>query len=382
MKKILLLSPFFYPEPISTGKYNTVVAKELSKEVDSIDVFCAHPIYPKWKVEPSDKQLDGITAIRGGRWLKFPNNVLLRRAVLEIWFCFFVFFKLITSNKKYTHIVAIFPPSLFMLLVPILTKKSKLVGIVHDLQGIYANRKAGKLKKTIFSIIKWVEKRSFKACDKLIFLSEDMMKLAEKEYNLDHSKNVVRYPFVTINEFKNKENLNSIIPNSQKSIVYSGALGEKQAPEKLVNFMEQFVAQNSDFKAYIFSQGPIFDSLKLKYTNITFNSLVDENDLSELLLRSSIQVLPQETGTSDGSLPSKLPNLLASGCRILCITDAGSELVRLLNDYSLAEVNHNWEVEDLILQTTKLVNKINSNDSDQTLLNKFTKSALVDSVIN
>jgi hypothetical protein len=136
MKNILLLSPFFFPEPISTGKYNAVIAKELSKEVNSIDVLGAHPIYPKWKIEPTDKQLDGITAIRGGRWLKFPNNVLLRRAVLEIWFCLFVFFKIITSGKKYTHIVAIFPPSLFMLCVPFLSKKAKLIGIVHDLQGI------------------------------------------------------------------------------------------------------------------------------------------------------------------------------------------------------------------------------------------------------
>jgi colanic acid biosynthesis glycosyl transferase WcaI len=75
---MLFLSPFFFPEPISTGRYNTVIAKEFS-----IDVLCPHSIYPKWKVEPTNRQLDGINAIIGGD-LRFLGDVLLRRAVLEL----------------------------------------------------------------------------------------------------------------------------------------------------------------------------------------------------------------------------------------------------------------------------------------------------------
>lgn len=381
MKKILLLSPFFYPEPISTGKYNTIIAKELSKEVESIDVLCAHPIYPKWKVDPTDKQLDGITAIRGGKWLKFPHNMLLRRAVLEVWFCLFVFFKIISSGKKYTHVVAIFPPSLFMLCVPLLSKKAKLIGIVHDLQGVYANQNAGFLKKTIYGAIRWVEKKAFNSCDKLIFLSEDMKKNSEKLYSLEHNKNIVRYPFVTINKFINNQKLIHIIPDGQQAIVYSGALGEKQAPNKLATFMSAFVDKNPDFKAFIFSQGHEFETLKGEFNDIEFFSLVDECDLPELLLRSTIQVLPQESGTSDGSLPSKLPNLLASQCRILCVTDPDSELVRILDSYSLSTVSHTWDVDTLIIKTEKLL-ETKKVYNDEALLAKFTKESLVNSIIN
>jgi glycosyltransferase involved in cell wall biosynthesis len=380
MKDILLLSPFFYPEPISTGKYNAVVAKELSVEVDGVDVLCAHPIYPKWKVEPTEKQLDGVNAIRGGRWLKFPRNVLLRRAVLELWFFFYVLFKMYSSKKKYSHIVAIFPPSLFMMIVPMLSKHSKIVGIVHDLQGVYAKQNSGLVKRIIFGAIKKVEAHAFSCCDKLIFLSEDMKESARVGYSLKNEC-VVHYPFVTINAFENSGNLKDIIPDGEISLVYSGALGDKQAPELLAQFMEEFVSENPSVIAHIFSQGPIFENLKSSYPKINFHGLVDESDLPELLMRSTIQILPQTTGTSDGSLPSKLPNLLASKCKILCITDAGSELVRILEVYTQSAVSNNWDMSELKKLAAELLKVRCIESDDSKLLNMFKKESLVTTII-
>jgi hypothetical protein len=49
--------------------------------------------------------------------------------------------------------------------------------------------------------------------------------------------------------------------------------------------------------------------------------LVAREHLEELYLRSNLQIIPQKPNTSKGSFPSKLANLLASGCNILLITD-------------------------------------------------------------
>lgn len=381
MKDVLLVSPFFYPEPISTGKYNSLIAQEIEGSADSVDVLCSHPIYPKWEVEVTDKQLDNVKAIRGGSWLKFPKNALLRRAVLEVWFLFYVTHKLFFSRKRYSHIVAIFPPSLFQLCIPLFKKKAKVVGIVHDLQGVYAKRDANVIKKIIFGAIKFFESIAFKSCDQLIFLSEDMKRVAIAEYDLNKDKSVVHYPFVTIDNFKNSNKLTSIIPDDAISLVYSGALGEKQAPKKLASFLSFAVSNNSNINAYIFSQGPEFEELKKQFPLIDFYSLVEEAQLPELLLRSSIQVIPQESGTSDGSLPSKLPNLLASKCKILCITDPGSELVRLLDAYSRAEVSHEWDNSKLFELTKILLAKENIDSDDQELLDMFTKKSLVERIL-
>ena len=380
-ESVLILSPFFFPEPISTGKYNTLLASSLNDEGFDVDVLCCHPLYPKWVVEKTVVQLKGTNAIRGGGWLRFPSNTYLRRAILEVWYLLFVFNKLVVRKGKYSHVIVIFPPSLFMMCVPFFVKKAKLIGIVHDLQGIYAGNESNTVKKIIFRLIKRVEKVSFNSCDKLIFLSEDMKRVAENVYDLDAVRNVVRYPFVTIDKFVNNSKLSGTIADGQNTIVYSGALGEKQAPLKLASFMSAFVSKNSDFKAYIFSQGPEYEILRKEFSNISFFPLVDESDLPELLLRSTIQVLPQESGTSDGSLPSKLPNLLASECKILCITDPGSELVRILNGYSLSTVSHVWDNESLIDEAEMLL-KSKKVEKDNNLLKRFTKQALIKTIIH
>ena len=50
---------------------------------------------------------------------------------------------------------------------------------------------------------------------------------------------------------------------------------------------------------------------------------------------SSVQIIPQKENTSKGSLPSKLPNLLASGCKVLVITDPKSEIEELFKSNNL-----------------------------------------------
>ena len=387
--KILLLSPFFYPEPISTGKYNSYLASELAKNNCSVDVLCSNPLYPKWKIEPTDKQLNGSFAHRGGKYIKYPSHPLLRRVVLELWFFFYACFFMLRKGRQYNLILPVFPPSLFMLCIPFLKgKKSKVIGIVHDLQGIYAGNKLGFITRIIQKVISTVEKSAFKACDKLVFLSEAMRQVCVEHYALDSLETSMFYPFITIDQFVDQNNLADIMPNSKtkpmKTVVYSGALGEKQAPYKLAELMAKAKAIDPEIVPYIFSQGPIFEALKNndQYKSVNFHPLVPEEDLPELLMRSGVQILPQDTGTSDGSLPSKLPNLLASECKIFCITDDGSELVTLLSGHKKYKVCTHWNTDVLAKDLCALVNNQEQVSVSQELLNKFKLNKLVDYILS
>jgi colanic acid biosynthesis glycosyl transferase WcaI len=64
--KTLFLSPFFFPEHISTGKYNTCLAKALVLAGHDVTVVVSHPIYPNWCAEISNAALPKIEIIRGG----------------------------------------------------------------------------------------------------------------------------------------------------------------------------------------------------------------------------------------------------------------------------------------------------------------------------
>lgn len=383
----LIASPFFYPEPISTGKYNTYLATALAEQ-QAVYALCSHPLYPHWQPQYTNAELDNVHTLRGGLYLRYPSNVILRRAVLEIWYASFVFYKSFGLRKKINTVVAIFPPSLFMLSVNLLFSRQRKIGIVHDLQGVYANYKQSKFRTWLGKLIHTVEKKAFSNCDRLIFLSHTMRETAMQDYQLDPARCVVAYPFTTLEPNPPLgTTLQTLFDSSKKNIVYSGALGEKQAPEQLLQFFTALTQHNNDVVCHIFSQGSVFEQLKASTDNpnIQFHDLVAEQNLPELLQRSTVQILPQAKGTSSGSLPSKLPNIVTMQTPVFVITDAGSELVHMLQNYPLAHVATNWCIDDLVKSCNTFLANLPPKSVSYTehqLLHQFSLNHLIELITN
>lgn len=364
-KNILIISPFFYPEPISTGKFNTNFATELAKKGHNVTVLCFHPFYPNWKVKKSNETLKNIKIVRGGSRIYFTKKTILQRLILEVSFAFFVLRKGVKYQKNKDLIIPVFPPSFaFYCLLPLLKKSTKTVGMVHDLQEVYSERKKGLINKLIRFFIHRVEHKCYSACDKLLFLSNEMKKEAQRLYHLPEIKLEVQYPFITIKEeFSN--DLGLILDQKKINIVYSGALGEKQNPNQLYDFFSKTSKQINNSRFHFFSEGDTFNKLKNKNKNknILFHPLVDKKNLEELYRKSTIQVIPQKENTSKGSLPSKLPNLLASGTKVLVITDPNSEIDNLFKNNNLSLIASNWDIDYLIKKINTLLEKeINKKD--------------------
>lgn len=359
-KRILLVSPFFYPEPISTGKFNTDIALALKDLNYDVTVLCSHPFYPEWKPIKTNQTIKGLNIVRGGRFVRYPKSLLIRRAVLEVWFALFILKNISLFRKHFDIILTIFPPSLsFNIIIPFLKKEAKKIGVVHDLQEIYISKSKGYFNKIIGFFINKIEGRSLRACDKLIFLSNEMKKEAKMLYNLTDEKLEVQYPFVNINTNKITNDLNNILSQDKKHVVYSGALGKKQYPDKLYEFYEYASKKLENTEFHFFSQGPNFENLKNynKNNKIKFHPLVSEKHINELYKKSNVQIIPQYPGSSKGSLPSKLPNLLASGSNILIITDKNSEIEKLFNKYNLDGVVNLWDNELICTKLNELIEK-------------------------
>jgi colanic acid biosynthesis glycosyl transferase WcaI len=388
-QSVTLLSPFFFPELISTGKYNGNVAAALAKSGVEVNVICSHPLYPTWKPQIAANELHGVTAFRGGGSLSYPSHPLGRRALLELWFAWHCLRYITRLPNNTSHVVPVFPPSLFMLAVPLLKpKRAATVGIVHDLQGVYAARLGGGLFKTLLNkAITAVERHAFKACDHLIFLSESMRDVTLEAYDIDLTRTSVHYPFVTLDDSAPKltQRLAHTFDPEYKYIVYSGALGEKQAPTKLACMLLNILENHPNWQARIYSEGPLFEQLQQQYkhSRLSFHPLVAKEDLPELLQRSDIQVIPQDIATSDGSLPSKLPNVMAAGTPLLCITDPGSELEGLVNRYPSGAVSTSWNAKHTLsafqqIQHAPRVKKADISD----LLAQFTLEGLVQRLLS
>jgi len=313
----LILSPFFYPELISTGKYNTLLAQGLVGKEQDVVVFASHPLYPKWQPEASNATLQGVAIVRGGAWLRYPGSAMLRRFLLEGWYAVFAYAQYLRLATKPRYVVPIFPPSLFFLVLSVLLgRTTTAVGIVHDLQGVYAKQSSSAVGRLLQTSIHWVESRCFARCKRLIFLSQSMAERAIDEYGLDRTRCVVCYPFAALQseQVLNADALADVLVDGYIHVVYSGALGDKQNPDGLFAFVNDLGQRKHDVRCHVFSAGPHFERLKanaaaLQSCAVVFHDLVPTEQVDELYARSSIQIIPQADGTSDGSLPSKLPNL-------------------------------------------------------------------------
>lgn len=353
--KILVLSPFFFPEQISTGKYNTHLVEELTKQGASVTVYSSHPLFPQWKISLSTEKMDGVEIRRGGGWIRYPSSTLLRRAVLEIWFSLHVVKSWLFKRGSYDVIVPIFPPSLFFFVLCIfLSRSSHKIGIIHDLQGVYANLSKGFIGRILTSLIGAIESSAFNSCDRLIFLSNAMANRAKASYGISPEKCTVCYPFVSIpsQTIAHGSNLLELFPPNIKHVVYSGALGDKQNPALLYDFFNALTNAEKNIDCHIFSGGPHFESLKTRFFNanerIHFHDLVHSRDLEELYARSDVQIIPQQFGTGDGSLPSKLPNLMAAGVPVFVICESGSEVGDIVVKAQAGGISTCWDADSLV----------------------------------
>ena len=359
--RVLILSPFFYPEPISTGKYNTYLAKALVRKGCSVEIVASHPIYPDWKPKRTTVSLEGVKIYRGGGFFVYPKSVILRRIQLELGFTIHAL-RHVLFNRNSTIFVPVFPPSLFFLFVRFLIPQSALkIGIVHDLQSVLAELSNSLPRIILSKLIGLIEKKIFDTCDKLIFVSKSMASRAINDYGLNPKKVLVFYPFVTLEKPENGNALGQLFPSGYKHIVYSGAIGEKQNPNLLLKLFAAIVKKRMDVLCHIFSRGPMFDELRKgnasEFERVAFHDLVPEKDLFELYLKSDIQIIPQKEGSSVGAIPSKLPNIISAGVPIFAISDPKSELSQLIHDSGIGYCADSWNVDKLLIEMDKFLEK-------------------------
>jgi colanic acid biosynthesis glycosyl transferase WcaI len=365
-KTVLLFSPFFFPENISTGRYNTHLALALRQAGNDVVAVCSYPFYPEWDVSTdAANELPGIEILRGGGGVNYPRSQVFRRLLLELWYFFFARKAIRSlSARKIDLIIDIYPPNLFSLGSLRRRKlKAPVVGIVHDLQGVMSQATSSFLRRIVGKLILPLEKRALERCDRLMFLSNGMLQFALENYGLDKAKCDVAYPFQSLLG-KGEVKIPPALLAHEKSLVYSGALSEKQAPDELLQLMDEFARRHADYGVVIFSNGPVFDLLKERYktfkSRVEFHGLVPDDELEGLLRRSTIQIIPQKLSVSHGAFPSKLPNLIATGTPIFAVTDEGSEVDHILSRYSRGRAVNSWQKGSTIQALEDFADEVDS----------------------
>lgn len=358
-KRILLIGYNFYPEPTGIGKYTGEMIQWFVKQGYDCAVITSYPYYPFWKVqEPYYKKRfwysfeEEFDAKTNGRLRTFrcPQYVPvkpsgLKRILLDLSFFIAASFPLLglMTRKKFDFVITI-APSFQAGLLGVLYKKirkAKLVYHIQDLQ-IEAARDLNMIKsKGVIQALFKMEKYIFNHSDIISSISEGMVdkirEKAKKDVYLfpNWTDTRIFYPIAGRLELKKEFGYQP----SDKIILYSGSVGEKQGLESILHAADE-LRQFERVKFIICGSGPYKNVLEtlaknLNLENVNFLPIQPFEKFNQFLNIADLHLIIQKASASDLVMPSKLTTILAVGGLALITANKGSGLYFLVKQHNI-----------------------------------------------
>lgn len=359
-KRILLVGGNFYPETTGIGKYNGEMIEWLASKGFDCTVITTYPYYPHWKVQKPynwrwfwyKTEIKEITKGNGSQIKIYrcphyvPQNPSgFKRIMLDFSFsmsCLVKIFQLIPV-KKFDVVITVVPPFHLGLLAVLYKKlrKAKFFYHIQDLQ-IEAARdlqmiKSSRVINTLFNLEKYIIGHA----DTVSSISDGMIeKIKEKA-----GKEITFFPnWVDVSVFyplSDKQQLKADFgfKLTDKIVLYSGAIGEKQGLEAVIHTANK-MRNDKDVKFLICGSGPYKEKLKAMaeeagLDNVNFFPLQPFEKFNQFLNMADVHLVIQKAKASDLVMPSKLTTILAVGGLAVVTANEGSSLHTLVSKYQM-----------------------------------------------
>ncbi|CCU72966.1 glycosyltransferase WbuB [Thalassolituus oleivorans] len=349
--KITLVSLNYSPELTGIGKYNGEMAPWFVAAGDNVDVVCAPPYYPEWKVHAGYSGLSYRTSVENGvRVTRCPLYVPAQPSTIKrlshlASFAFTSGLALFAKVFKRPDVVFVVEPTLFT--VPVTLLFCKLVGAksvlhiqdyeVDAMFGLGMAGKAGFLASAAYKVERWLMRRF----DAVSTISFSMMTKAEQK-GVDPQR-LVFFPNWSDTSFVHPSvdgsDLRKLwgVTESQKIVLYAGNIGAKQGLELVLDAAERYLSQ-PDIRFFLVGSGAYATELQSMATqrglsNVEFKPLQAWEDVPAMLAMADVHLVVQRKGAADAVLPSKLTNILSAGGNAVITAEADTELGRLVNEY-------------------------------------------------
>jgi colanic acid biosynthesis glycosyl transferase WcaI len=355
-KKVLIFGINYAPELTGIGKYTGEMGGWLSDNGYECTVVTSFPYYPNWKVQaPYSGRFYKKETFKGGKLVlyrcplyvpKVPGG--LKRMVHEATFFMSAFFLVVylLFKRRHAHIFCIAPPFHlgFLALFYRFFKGGKINYHIQDLQ-IEAARdlkvvKAGFVFKILFSMERFILKR----VDSISSISTGML----EKIALKSSKMPVFFPnWVDTANFYPLQNRDEIKKDwgfspSDKIVLYSGSIGEKQGLDALIDIAVKCLEQ-SHIKFIICGTGPYKQKLELMAVekgahNLSFLPLQEMAVFNRFLNFADVHLVLQKSEASDLVMPSKLTTILSAGGLVIATAVEGSSLYKDVSGHKMGIV--------------------------------------------
>lgn len=351
-RRVLLIGYNFYPEPTGIGKYSGEMIGWLAQNGYECEVITSYPYYPQWKVQgeyskkkykySSEFQHYGEVKVKVNRCPMYVPSVPsgFKRILLDLTFLISACFMLIPLlfQRKFDYVITVVPCFQFGLLGVLYKKlrKAKLLYHIQDLQ-IEAARDLNMITSpTLINTLFKLEKYILNESDVISSISEGMVRKikikAKKDVHLFANWTDCKAFFPINNRWELKEEFG--FKQTDKIILYSGAIGEKQGLEAIL-YAAKAMQKEKSFKFIICGSGPYKDKLcslsqKLGLNNLVFFPLQPTECFNKFLNMADVHLIVQKATAGDLVMPSKLTTVLGVGGVAVITAKQGTGLHTLI----------------------------------------------------
>lgn len=330
-KRILMVTLNYAPEQIGCGKYNSELAEDLVLRGHHVEVVCAPPYYPDWRIANGYSGWRGRREVRNGVTLhRVPLFVpskpsgLTRIAHLASFGANAAPAAIHAARRFKPHLVFAVAPTLFAAQAAL--RAAAVIGAkswlhVQDFE-LDAAFELGVLKaKSLRGHAQAWERQRLSRFDRVSSISSAMVsRLVEKGVPADRAiefRNWVDVDAMPVFASSNTRLRGELgISPDEVIALYSGNMAAKQGVGALADVAALLEKRQAPVTLVLCGGGPARAELEVlckERTNVRFLPLQPQDKLAELLGTADIHLLPQRPEAADLVLPSKLTGMLASG---------------------------------------------------------------------
>jgi len=355
-QRILIIGINYAPELTGIGRYTGEMAEWLSTKGYHCSVLTSFPYYPNWKVQKpysgtfykKETYHDGkLVLYRCPLYVpKVPGG--LKRMLHEASFFLSSFFVIcyLLFKPRHQHIFCIAPPFHlgFLALFYRFFKGGKINYHIQDLQ-IEAARDLKVVKAGfVFTILFAMERFILRRANSISSISTGMIqKISQKAKPeplffpnwVDTDK---FFPVVERIDLKKDWGFQP----SDKVILYSGSIGEKQGLDALIDIAVKCLPY-PHLKFVICGTGPYKQKLEHQAKekgalNLSFLPLQESHVFNDFLNFADVHLVLQKSEASDLVMPSKLTTILSAGGLVIATAVENSSLYKDITNHRMGIV--------------------------------------------
>jgi glycosyltransferase involved in cell wall biosynthesis len=366
--RVVLLSPVYPPEPVTSASTSHSLACELAKRGHEVTVITSYPNRPGGRVYPGFRRRlfahhetkDGIEIVRCFSTTS-RNSTLLSRLAENLSFGFSAGFETARMRRPdviYTNTWAIFAAGIASWVAGV--RRIPVVLSIHDVypESLISLKKLNP-GTPIFRLLRWLDTCTARAAAAVVVISESFEEIYSRDREIPYQRIHRIADWRAIEDTPQQE-----IAQRQRSlwgigkdaflIVFAGNVAAACGIESVIGTVSG-LGEDSLVRLVIAGSGSALEGCRSiarqhKSGSVEFSGPFLANETLAILSAGDILILPTQGDQSLVCMPSKLISYMMSGRPVLAVARLDSDLARVVNEAGCGWVVEPGESEELVRQ--------------------------------